>query len=77
VGRYRIEDGRFSRDHLLQSAANDLRGLSEVGVIAIDIPIGFGPREADAAARRYLYGAASTVFTTPSREVRFKVETAS
>lgn len=38
-------------------------------MLAIDVPIGFGPRVADAAAREYLAGAASTVFSTPGREV--------
>jgi predicted RNase H-like nuclease len=38
-------------------------------VVAIDIPIGFGPREADRAARLFLIGSASVVFTTPSRDV--------
>ena len=38
-------------------------------MIAVDVPIGFGPRKADAAARAFLAGAASTVFTTPSREL--------
>ena len=38
-------------------------------VLGIDIPIGFGPRRADAAARAFLSGAASTVFTTAPRHV--------
>ena len=38
-------------------------------MIAIDVPIGFGPRKADAAARSYLRGATNTVFSTPTREV--------
>jgi predicted RNase H-like nuclease len=33
------------------------------------VPIGFGPRKADTAGRRVLAGAASTVFTTPAREI--------
>jgi predicted RNase H-like nuclease len=43
--------------------------LGDVDVVAIDVPIGFGPRKADAAARKFLKGAASTVFSTPSREL--------
>ena len=35
----------------------------------VDIPIGFGPRKADGVARAFLSGAASTVFSTPAREV--------
>jgi predicted RNase H-like nuclease len=40
-----------------------------VKVLAVDIPIGFGPRRADVEARAFLVGAASRVFTTPSEEV--------
>ncbi len=43
--------------------------LMNAAVIAVDVPIGFGPRRADAAARAFMSGAASTVFTTPSREI--------
>lgn len=45
-------------------------GTLDAEVIAIDVPIGFGPRRAaDPAARAYLKGAASTVFTTPAEGV--------
>jgi predicted RNase H-like nuclease len=64
-----LEDGRFVRDYVLRPETNDFRELREAVVLAVDIPIGFGPRQADAAARAFLPGAASTVFTTPSREV--------
>jgi predicted RNase H-like nuclease len=64
-----LDDGRFVSDHLLQPEETDFGELRDANVIAIDIPIGFGPREADRAARAFLTGAASTVFTTPSREV--------
>jgi predicted RNase H-like nuclease len=64
-----LEDGRFQADLLLRPIANDLSALDDASVIAIDIPIGFGPRLADAEARRFLRGAASTVFSTPPREV--------
>jgi predicted RNase H-like nuclease len=47
----------------------DFSELGDVDVIAVDIPIGFGPRHADRAARRFLSGATSTVFTTPPRYV--------
>jgi predicted RNase H-like nuclease len=55
-------------DHLLPTGST-FSELGDVGVIAIDIPIGFGPRRADALARTVLKGAASTVFTTPPRPV--------
>jgi predicted RNase H-like nuclease len=55
-------------DHLLPIECT-FAELGEVEIVAIDIPIGYGPREADRAARAYLHGSASTVFTTPAREV--------
>jgi predicted RNase H-like nuclease len=64
-----LEDGAFAGDHLIPSVEADFAELAGAEVLAIDIPIGFGPREADRAARRFLTGAASTVFTTPTRDV--------
>ena len=63
------EDGRFASDHLLAGVDSDFLELTEARVITVDIPIGFGPRQADLAARAFLKGAASTVFPTPRREV--------
>lgn len=45
--------------------------ISQIDIIAIDIPIGIsetGRREADVLARRMLAGRASSVFSTPIRE---------
>jgi predicted RNase H-like nuclease len=64
-----LEDGRFSSDRLIRQIASDFSELGGVTVIGIDVPIGFGPREADRAARAFLAGAASTVFSTPPREL--------
>jgi predicted RNase H-like nuclease len=64
-----LEDGRVCADHILRPIETSFEELSDAVVIGIDVPIGFGPRRADAAARAYLSGAASTVFTTPAREV--------
>jgi predicted RNase H-like nuclease len=64
-----LEDGRFAEDRLIRSVASDFSELANCEVLAIDVPIGFGPREADRAARAFLSGVASTVFSTPSREV--------
>src|SRR4051794_2661133 len=64
-----LEDGAFARDHVIAPVAAGFEELADVEVIAIDVPIGFGPRPADAAARAYLVGAASTVFSTPRRGV--------
>lgn len=64
-----LDHGRFSRDFVLRPVESTFRDLGEAKVVAIDIPIGFGPRKADAAARAFLAGTASTVFTTPPREL--------
>ena len=64
-----LVDGRFSGSRVFASIETRFEELEDVAVLAIDVPVGFGPRQADAAARRYLRGAASTVFTTPTREV--------
>jgi predicted RNase H-like nuclease len=63
-----LEDGRFSSDLVLRPLETTFEPLVDVAVVAIDVPIGFGPRKADTAARGFLAGAASTVFTTPARE---------
>jgi predicted RNase H-like nuclease len=63
-----LENGRFASDHVLQ-VETSFEELGDVDVVAIDVPIGFGPRDADVAAREFLKGAASTVFSTPSREL--------
>jgi predicted RNase H-like nuclease len=64
-----LEDGRFEEDHVLRPVEADFGELGDVAVIAVDVPIGFGPRQADGAARKLLTGAASTVFPTPAREI--------
>lgn len=64
-----LDDGVFTRDQVLRPVETDFAELADVEVVAVDIPIGFGPREADKAARRFLTGAASTVFTAPTREL--------
>jgi predicted RNase H-like nuclease len=62
-----LDDGRFGGDYFLP-IDTDFASLRDAHVIAVDVPIGFGPRKADAAARHFLRGASSTVFNTPSRE---------
>jgi predicted RNase H-like nuclease len=64
-----LDEGRFARDRLFTVVKTEFAELTDVEVIGIDVPIGFGPRQADGAARVFLAGAASTVFTTPSREI--------
>ena len=63
-----LEKGRFASDYVLRPIESDFAELAEALIIAVDVPIGFGPRAADAAARAFLKGAASTVFTTPARD---------
>lgn len=64
------EEGRLAGDLLLRPVETAFEELAEAAVLAIDVPIGFGPRRAaDVAAREILRGAASTVFTTPARDV--------
>jgi predicted RNase H-like nuclease len=64
-----LDDGAFAGDRLIQPVEATFDELADADVLAIDVPIGFGPRQADVAARRFLTGAASTVFTTPTREL--------
>jgi len=64
-----LEDGAFAGDHLIRPVETTFAELADACVRAVDVPVGFGPRLADAAARRFLPGASSTVFTTPTREV--------
>jgi predicted RNase H-like nuclease len=65
-----LDAGRVAGTFFLDSIDTDFRDLEQADVIAVDIPIGFGPRRADDEARKFLGGgAASTVFTVPSREL--------
>ena len=64
-----LEDGAFAGDHLIRPVETTFAELADAHVLAIDVPIGFGPRRADPAARRFLTGAASAVFATPTREL--------
>jgi predicted RNase H-like nuclease len=64
-----LDDERVVEDFLLRPIETDFGELAGAEVIAVDIPIGFGPRKADAAARAFVRGAASTVFPTPAREL--------
>jgi predicted RNase H-like nuclease len=64
-----LADGAFAGDHLIRPVETTFAELVDAHVLAVDVPIGFGPRRADAAARRFLPGASSSVFTTPTREL--------
>lgn len=64
-----LDDGRFAADYLLRPIDARFEELADAGVIAIDIPIGYGPRKADVAAKRLLGPAANRVFLTPRLEI--------
>jgi predicted RNase H-like nuclease len=64
-----LDNGRVVADHLVPTVQSTFSELQDVAIIAIDVPVGFGPRRADAVARASLKGAASTVFTTPPRSI--------
>jgi predicted RNase H-like nuclease len=64
-----LEEGQFAGDLLIKPVESSFEALRNTQVVAIDVPIGFGPRAADAEARMFLSGAASSVFATPPREV--------
>lgn len=65
-----LAGGRFLEARLLDGVEASFEELADVGRIAIDVPIGYGPREADALARSLVGG--SSVFSIPEKE-KFEV----
>jgi predicted RNase H-like nuclease len=65
-----LAGGRFLEARLLGGVEATFDEIADVGRIAIDVPIGYGPREADGLARALVGG--SSVFSIPERE-RFAV----
>jgi predicted RNase H-like nuclease len=61
-----LADDRVVEAQRIEGVESDFSLLADVGVIAIDVPIGFGPRSADALARSKVGG--SSVFAIPERE---------
>ena len=59
-------DGRFREARLIEGVESSLSELADMQRIAIDIPIGYGPRAADGLARAVVGG--SSVFSIPERE---------
>ena len=59
-------DGRFREARLIDGVEAAYTELADVGRIAIDVPIGYGPREADDLARALVGG--SSVFSIPEKE---------
>lgn len=65
-----LVNARYSGVIRAASVAEIVAAIPDAGVIAVDIPIGIpdhGGRLADAAARAFLGGSASSVFSTPFR----------
>jgi predicted RNase H-like nuclease len=65
-----LAGGRFLEARLIDGVEASFAELADVGRIAIDVPIGYGPRKADGLARALVGG--SSVFSIPERE-RFEV----
>jgi predicted RNase H-like nuclease len=61
-----LAGGRFLEARLIPGVEASFDELADVGRIAIDVPIGYGPREADALARALVGG--SSVFSIPEQE---------
>ena len=59
-------DGRFREARLIEGVESSFSELADMQRIAIDIPIGYGPRAADGLARAVVGG--SSVFSIPERE---------
>jgi predicted RNase H-like nuclease len=59
-------DGRFREARLVEGVESSFSELADMKRIAIDVPIGFGPRKADSLARAVVGG--SSVFAIPERE---------
>ncbi len=59
-------DGKFDAAHWIEGVDAPFTELSNVARIAIDVPIGYGPRRADGLARCIVGG--SSVFVIPEKE---------
>jgi predicted RNase H-like nuclease len=64
-----LEDGRFDSARTVRSFRELYGAFPEARCIAVDIPIGAGPRAADEAARRFIGPRWAAVFPTPPAEV--------
>jgi predicted RNase H-like nuclease len=61
-----LAGGRFLEARLIEGVEAPFEELADVTRIAVDVPIGYGPREADGLARALVGG--SSVFAIPERE---------
>lgn len=64
-----LAEGAFERARTFRDFVAVLDDFSGAACIAVDIPIGGGPREADAAARAFVGPRRSSVFPTPPAEI--------
>jgi predicted RNase H-like nuclease len=64
-----LEDGRFHSALAARAFPELYDAFPEVRCVAVDIPIGAGPRDADAAARQFVGPRWASVFPTPPAEV--------
>lgn len=61
-----LDDGHFAEAQLIGEVRSRFRELADAKWVAIDVPIGFGPRRADTEARSRVGG--SSVFAIPERD---------
>jgi predicted RNase H-like nuclease len=64
-----LVDGRFAAAAVFRTFAGLRASYSDASAIAVDIPIGPGPRDADVAARELIGPRWASVFPTPPAEV--------
>ncbi len=64
-----LHDGRFADARTFRGFAGVVDAHADADCIAVDIPIGGGPREADELARKFVGPRWASVFPTPPVEV--------
>jgi predicted RNase H-like nuclease len=64
-----LRDGRFAGARPFRGFAGVVHAHADAACIAVDIPIGAGPREADELARKLVGPRWASVFPTPPAEV--------
>jgi predicted RNase H-like nuclease len=64
-----LRDGRFAGAKTFRGFAGVVDAHADAACIAVDIPIGGGPREADELARKFVGPRWASVFPTPPAEV--------
>ncbi len=64
-----LEGGEFEAARLFSDIEGVCAACREAACVAVDIPIGGGPREGDEAARRFVGPRRASVFRTPPSEI--------